>query len=116
MINAFLWKPSGEVTESQDVHVIQEALSKNGLKVWLDLQDASETELEQLELLFKFDPRTIKSVRELVGIPKIDTYENYIFLILHRAFYRFETEECEMREFEVYFSDRFIVTIHKAYL
>ena len=116
MLHIFLWTQDGKILQTKDPTLLQKSLADPTQYFWLDLDAPTEEELSLLDELFHFHPLAIKAVKELVGIPKIDIYENYILLVLHRVFYHFESEECELREFEVFFSERFIVTIHPTQL
>lgn len=100
------------MVSTQDVEKLKKALSDPHQQVWLDLDAPTSPELKLLEEVFQFHPLAIKDVIDMVGIPKIDMYENYIFMVLHRVFYRLESGECELREFEIFFSEKFIVTSH----
>ncbi|MBI3018575.1 MAG: magnesium/cobalt transporter CorA [Deltaproteobacteria bacterium] len=117
MIHILLWAPqNGPSVQTQDIQEVRKALADKRQRFWLDLDTPTEEELKFLEELFHFHPITLKAVREIVGIPRIDIHENYLFLVLHRIFYHFESEKCELREFEVFVSDQFIITIHQAHL
>ncbi len=116
MIHILLWSESGKLIEPADIAVLKKAYTEKTHLMWLDLDSPTEEELTLLKDIFHFHPLAIRAVRDLVNVPKIDLYENYLFLVLHRVFYHFETEKCELREFEIFFSDRFIVTIHQAHL
>src|SRR3989338_10447806 len=116
MLHILLWSEDGKTTETQELSLLRKAYAEKTHRLWLDLDTPTEKELSLLKDLFQFHPLAIKAVRDLVGAPKIDVYENYVFLVLHRVFYHFDTEKCELREFEVFFSDRFVVTVHQAHL
>lgn len=116
MIHILTWSPDGVVTEVQDVSFLQKAVSDATQRFWADFDDPSQDELKLLRSLFHFHPLAVKAVRGFVGSPRLDIYEGYLFLVLHRVFYHFETETCELREFEVFFSDRFVVSTHPPQL
>lgn len=115
MLHVILYTEKGEIIQSQDPARLKEALARNEF-LWVDMDESSDSELEILDDIFGFHPLAIEDVLETVGTPKIDVYGKYAFLVLHRVFYHFDTETCERREFEVFFSDKFIVTVHKAHL
>lgn len=107
---------AGEYQLTQDVEVLKNALASPEARIWLDMDEPTSEELGLLKTVFHFHPLAIEDVKHSAGIPKINVYEGYAFLVLHRLFYHFETEACEPREFHVFFSDRFVVTIHHAHL
>lgn len=116
MIYVFLCSPTGKLTQTQDFNLLMESLEKKEEKIWVDVQDPSEEERELLSQVFHFSPQALQDVREIVGIPKLELYDEYAFLVLHRIFYDFDSQSCERREFEVFLSDQFIVTTHGKHL
>jgi magnesium transporter len=97
---------------TQDVERLKAAKQNNSHFIWVDIEEPSEDEVDVLLDVFNFHPLSIEHVLLGVGMAKLDVYDDYAFLALHRLFYKFETETCERREFEVFFSERFIVTVH----
>src|SRR5262250_338409 len=116
MLYISLCTKDGQYTLTQDTEELKKALNDADCRVWVDMDEPDAQELELLESVFHFHPLAIEDVKHSAGIPKINVYENYAFLVLHRLFYHFETEACEPREFHVFFSDRFIVTSHTKQL
>ncbi len=116
MLTLSLCSESGDFVQTQETERLQEILKNGSHRIWVDLDEPTEEELRLLESVFQFHPLAMADVRQRSGFPKIDVYDHYAFLVLHRLFYHFETETCERREFEVFFSDRFLVTIHLAHL
>jgi magnesium transporter len=116
MLHISLCSKDGEFLQTQDVSQIQQTLQSGTHRVWVDMDDPTPEELDLLDTVFHFHPLAIEDVKGSTGIPKINVYEDYTFLVLHRLFYHFETETCEPREFQIFFSDRFVVTIHTKQL
>lgn len=116
MIHIMISNADGSFVQTHDVEVLRKTITQSDNHIWVDLDEPSDEELQILKSVFHFHPRTIKDVKRQVGIPKITFYEKYTFLILHRVFYLFETETCDAREFEVYLSDRYLVTVHLSHL
>lgn len=115
-MDILLWALEGETTLTQDISLLKKALAEKSHRLWLDLEDPSEEDLKFLKNLFQLHPLAIKDVVDYIGVPKLDIYENCLFLVLHRVFYDFDSEECELREFEVFFSEQFIITTHSSHL
>jgi magnesium transporter len=111
-----LCTPEGKLTETEDIELLKQALATGSHRIWMDLEDPSDEEVGMLGALFNFHDLAVEQVIHDVQVPKLLVYDHYAFLVLHRIFYNFETEECERREFEVFFSDRFIVTTHSNQL
>ncbi|MFO1464207.1 MAG: magnesium/cobalt transporter CorA [bacterium] len=116
MYQILLCSPQGDYQETQDVERLREAMRTGSHYIWVDMEEPSEEEVDVLLEVFNFHPLAIEHVLLGVGSARLDVYEKYAFLALHRLFYNFETETCERREFEVFFSERFIVTVHRRNL
>lgn len=112
MHTIYICPPSGGLIETQDLEQLKSALEEQKANVWVDMEDPSEDEVDLLLDQFNFHPLAIEHVLLGVGAARLDVYDRYAFVALHRMFYNFETETCEKREFQVFFSERFIVTSH----
>lgn len=112
MRSIFICPPDGSLVETQDLEVLKTALEDKRANIWVDMEDPSEDEVDFLLEYFNFHPLAIEHVLLGVGAARLDIYDRYAFLALHRMFYNFDTENCEKREFQVFFNDRFIVTSH----
>ncbi len=111
MINLLILDENGNSIVSQDIDWLKRAL-RQGYPFWLDLDNPSEEEFMLLEDNFHFHPLHIEDIRLDLGVPKIDSQQNYLFLVLHRIFYHAKEERCEARELEIFLSEKFIVTVH----
>ena len=107
-----LCTPEGKLKETDDVAELKTALATGSHRIWLDLEDPTDEEIGMLGEVFKFHDLAVEQVIRNVQVPRIVNYDDYIFMVLHRVFYNFEIEQCEQREFEVFYSDRYIVTTH----
>ncbi len=116
MLKILTCSKTGELTESQEISKIQEALQNPQVNFWVDIENPTDDEIDLLLEVFHFHPLAVEDVVLDISIPKIDAYEDYCFLNLHRVFYNFETEACERRDFEVFFSEKYIVTVHESNL
>ena len=113
MIHIFIWLDDGTIEQTTDLSRLKEIKDNPKYRFWLDLCDPQEKDFEFLESFFNFHPLSLKAVKEYVPLPRIDIYEDHAFLVLHRIFYSFEREECEHREFEAFFSEKYIITTHQ---
>ena len=112
MMQIILWSNNGEWVETDNLESIREAVTQKEKRIWVDVTDPTDANLNQLEQMFQLHPLSTRAIRERVDDPKMDIYDEYVFLVLHRIFYHFQTENCELREFEVSFSKNFIITTH----
>jgi len=116
MLRILTCNKNGELVESQDSGIIRDVLADPQLNVWIDMEDPGDEDIDVLLEVFHFLPLAVEDVVIDTSIPKLDVFENYAFLNLHRVFYSFEKENCDRRDFEVFFSDKYIVTCHESNL
>ena len=81
----------------------------NGL-VWVDLETPTETEVRQIMEEFTIDPLVAEGLLITSVKPKVESYRNYIYLILH--FPAFKHTHTDNREQEIDFivGKRFLIT------
>lgn len=97
-----------DISLSQVSDILQ---SGNGL-LWLVLQDANEDELNSiLHDIFHFHPLTIEDcLSEGYQTPKLDVFENYIFVVMHALIPdRINFEELKTGELDLFLGRNFVV-------
>lgn len=114
MLYIFISSPTGEFIQTQKIEELKDALEKPGPHIWIDLENPTDEERNLLTDLFHFNPQAVEEVKQITGIPKITIYDQSLFLVMHRVFYDFEIEGCQKREFEIFCSEKFIVTTHSS--
>lgn len=84
--------------------------------IWLDLQDPTEDESRVLSDVFRFHPLAIEDMLHDYGHPKLDVYDDYVFLIVHAI--DFTTLDLAKSfvvntlEVDIFVGARFLVTHH----
>jgi magnesium transporter len=81
---------------------------------WIDLEDASIQESGILEDPFHFHPLAIEDCLAEVHHPKIDDYDDYLFLIAHGIRFDTPTDQFVTRELDVFLGRNFLVTHHRG--
>lgn len=111
------------VFHAQDGHSIEpdfgrlEALRADPqITIWLDLEEPSEAEARVLSEVFHFHPLAIEDTLQDYGHPKIDTFADHVFIIVHGIdFSRLDIEksmDVHTLELDLFFGQRYIVTHH----
>lgn len=86
---------------------LKETKLKNIKWYWVDFVNPTPEEAILLNSFFQFHPLSIEdTLDELIQRPKIDFYDNYIFLVLHAI----HQESLAQYEVDVFVGERFIVT------
>ncbi|MDR0137060.1 magnesium/cobalt transporter CorA [Metabacillus idriensis] len=76
---------------------------------WVDFQDPTAEEIKLLSKFFKFHPLTIEDCVEFVQRPKIDTYDTYLFVVMHSI----HQKTLEAEELDLFVAKNYAVTFHK---
>lgn len=81
---------------------------------WYDLQNPDRKDVEELAKKFNFNALNIEDCMTKFELPKLDTYEDHIFVILH--FPPLETKKGmpKFSQLSVFMGNDFIVTIHQG--
>src|SRR5437868_3603549 len=80
---------------------------------WLDLHAPGPDELAQLREIFGFHPLALEDTKHFGQRPKLDHYDDYVFLVFYGA-WRHGTEDPEpLREVHLFITGHYLVTIHR---
>jgi magnesium transporter len=87
----------------------------SGAYVWVDLSNPSDDEAKILSDVFHFHELAIEDALREIQTPKIESYESYLYLILHgidfeAAHHRFATHEVD-----IFLSAQYLVTVHDEF-
>ncbi len=86
--------------------------SKRGL-LWVDISGTDQRDAKLLENLFHFHRLAVEDcVDPLVHPPKIDDFEEYLFIIVHGINHLAESEIVETTELEIFLGQHFVVSNH----
>lgn len=116
MFTLTVFHAAGGHRVEEDLSVIPALLEDPQVTVWLDLVEPVEHEASLLHEVFRFHPLAIEDALQDYGHPKLDTYEDHLFLVLHainlgsvdlRA-----TAEIATIELDIFVGARLIVTHH----
>lgn len=105
----------GQVTRNLGLHEIA-TLTQDGTGVlWVDIDSSSRQQVALLEKVFRFHPLAIEDVLNPVSRPKVDQYDDVLFVTLRVVRYADETDDpYDLETANLYFfiGPRFLVTTH----
>jgi magnesium transporter len=87
---------------------INELLAEGGF-FWLDLDQPDAADFQVLRDVFKFHPLAIEDSEHFGQRSKIDSYDDFAFLVLYGA----STDEDRLVEVHCFYSERYLVTVHR---
>ncbi len=83
----------------------------NGL-TWISLNDPSEKDLASLRKTYKFHHLDLEDCLSEIQRPKIDDYDNYLFIVLQAPKRKNKKSQVVMDEIDIFIGQNFIVTVH----
>jgi magnesium transporter len=98
--------PSAAGPESAEPDVIESA----GVR-WLNLERPREADREWLEREFGFHPLAIEDVASRNQRPKLDAYDDYIFIVLHFAVFDKAQERLLSAEVDIFVGPDYLITL-----
>jgi magnesium transporter len=109
-----LWRPDG--IQSGNTADIASALAQNDIAIWVDLNNNENPTM--LSDVFKFHPLAIEDTYNQRQRPKLEDYDDYLFVILNSL----ERTPCkdplaiefEFFEINAFIADSYIVTLHRS--
>lgn len=118
MITSFYCKKGGEVeTDLSRARLLSARGEKGGL-LWVDLEGPNEFESDSLVEIFNFHPLAIEDCMTDQSQPKLDDYEEYLFMVVHAINMHEKGSKKELRtaELDIFIGENFVVTVHKETL
>jgi len=101
---------SGNRVEQVPLDAVPDLLAKSDRALWFDLDTPNETELGFLEKHLKIHHLTLEDVVKQNQRPKIESFENYVYLVIHPLI-RKEDLEIEPAEVDLLLGQNWLVTV-----
>ncbi|MBU4149918.1 MAG: magnesium/cobalt transporter CorA [Candidatus Omnitrophica bacterium] len=113
MLNIFYLDPNKKFHEDLNVDQIQRILQDKQGILWVDMRRPDEKELKILSDVFNFHPLAIDDCSHYTDLPKIDEFEDHVFIVIHSVLYDKESSEIKKPELDIFLSKNFVVTVHE---
>ncbi|WP_000821729.1 magnesium/cobalt transporter CorA [Leptospira interrogans serovar Bataviae] len=89
-----------------------EWLCNKGL-IWIDLDSTESEDIDFLARECNFHPLAIEDCINKNQRPKLDEYDSYLFIVLHRFHYDTDKKILRNSEIHIFFNEKFVVTVHQ---
>ena len=86
----------------------------HGKLTWIYIEKPSISDIEYLDEHFKFHPLNLDDVLSRVQRPKIDGYEDHLFIVLHFPVFNKENRVTTPSEVDIFIGEDYVVTVHKS--
>jgi magnesium transporter len=113
MINIFV--SNGRETRRADAVEPEWLRPKSGYYVWVDLQCPDEDEARVLAEPFGFHELAIEDALREIQTPKIESYADYLYMILHGIDFSAAEHVFATHEVDIFLGEQFLVTVHDEF-
>jgi len=112
MIRSHIFRDGRLYAKDSAPDFLRIALGDEDIHVWVDLEAPTDAESKQiLEAIFNFHPLAIEDCITVSERPKVDEYENHLFLVIHAVDY--SSHEFRTTEIDFFIGRNFLVTFHR---
>ncbi len=113
MIRSFVFSDGKQVGADLDIDALRLVRADKGLFMWLDLCDPTDDEIRNvLEGIFAFHPLAIEDCVTPSSLPKVEDYEDYLFLVMHAVEFN-KDDKFITHELDLFLGRNFVVTFHR---
>jgi magnesium transporter len=112
MIQSFVFNDGKLVASNLDSDALRLVRADKGLLIWVNLFAPTQEEATSiLEDVFSFHPLAIEDCLSVSRYPKIEDYEDYLFLVMHAVAFNKE-DQFRTTELDFFIGKSFLVTHH----
>ena len=87
---------------------------KWGRITWVNIEKPTPKDIEYLAENYLFHPLDLEDCRSKKELPKIDEYENYLFLVLHFPVFSKEARVTTPSQVSIFIGGDYVVTVHSG--
>ena len=84
----------------------------SGVSVWVDLDQPDPEESQILRSVFHFHELAVEDALAALHHPKIESYGDYLYLILHGIDFSAREHEFATQDVDFFLGERYLVTVH----
>jgi magnesium transporter len=111
--SAFYLAPNGKLAQQVSTDDIGNLLTTAKGLLWVDIEDVTSEDAQFLLDVFHFHPLAVADcVSKNIHPPKIDQFEDHLFIIVHGINYHIESDVVETTELALFLGKNYVVTSH----
>lgn len=113
MIHSCIFSDGKVVGSNLEPEALRLVRADKGLMLWVDLENPTPEEIKAvLEGVFQFHPLEIEDCVAPSSLPKIEDYEDHLFLVAHAVDYT-RTDKFTTAELNLFLGRDYLVTFHR---
>ena len=114
MIRSFVFSDGKLASQDLAIEALRLVRADKGLILWIDLENPTDAEIKTiLEDVFQFHPLTIEDCVTPSSLPKIEDYEDYLFLVMHAVDFT-RADKFATTELDLFIGKDYLVTFHRT--
>lgn len=114
MIQSFIFSDGKLVGRDLELEALRLVRADKGLILWVDLENPTDDEIKAvLEGVFQFHPLAIEDCVTPSSLPKIEDYEEYLFIVTHAVDYT-RQDKFATAEVDFFLGKEYLVTFHRT--
>ena len=113
MIVTYTYRPDTGIKKQEGILDFAAVVQDPEVVFWVDMLSPSDEESYVLTHDFRFHPLSIEDVISEVPTPKIDTYDDYMFVVFKIADFFAGTTGLNTKEVDTFLMKNGVVTVHK---
>ena len=103
------------ISQEKEQSLNLESITWNDL-TWVNIEPPTERETEYLAKNYPFHPLDLDDCLSRIQRPKIDEYEDYLFLVFHFPVFNKEARVTTLSQVSVFIGEKYLVTLHEGEL
>jgi len=88
----------------------------HGKVTWTDIENPTNEDIQVLRRNFNFHPLDLEDCLSKIERPKIDEYDDYLFIVMHFPIYDRDREVSQSAEIDFFIGANYLVTVHDSRL
>lgn len=113
MIRGYVLHTDGTVGRIASLDEVRAERAQGDARLWVDVGAPTQDEMAALGQIFGLDPDALADTTEGEQRPRVDEFEDHIFLVLYGAVGTEPFHEFLPRKLSIFFCDRFMITVHR---
>lgn len=101
------------VETKNETHKIEKIKSKDANLTWVCINNQNEKVLQYLKRTYKFHHLDLEDCASGIQRPKIDEYDEYVFIVIHVPITSSRKKRIKNSEIYIFIGKNFVVTLHE---
>jgi magnesium transporter len=83
---------------------------------WIDIEHPTKDDIDHLRRYYPFHPLDLEDCLSSIERPKVDEYDDYLFLVMHFPIYDPDEQISRISEVDIFMGSGYLITLHSGEL